>query len=200
MKKDLLVATNNQGKLREYREMLEPLGFSVHTPKELGIVSDPEETGRNYQENAYIKAHALRAVSPYPVLADDSGLEIKALGDFPGLHSARYAASLGGDYRLVCAALLEKLAKARDRTASFHCTICFLEETDSKPLYFEGVCPGYITHEYKGSHGFGYDPIFHCVDPEMDFGLATEEEKNAVSHRGRALRQLLAYLSSEERK
>lgn len=195
MNKEIVLATNNKNKLREYREILSPLGFLVYCPHDLNIESDPEETGSSYRENAYLKAKALSEKVKWPVIADDSGLEIEALGNFPGLHSARYAASLGGDYQKVCAAVLEKLKGHKNRKAAFHCTICLLNSPTAKPLYFEGVCPGYITDEYKGNHGFGYDPIFHCVDPKMDFGTASEEEKNAVSHRARALKKLLLYFS-----
>ena len=195
MKKEICLATNNRNKLREYREILSPLGYLVYCPNDLNIANDPEETGSTYEENSYIKAKSLAKLVPFPVIADDSGLEIDALGGFPGLHSSRYADSLGGDYRKVCAELLHKMEGKTDRKASFHCTICLLESPTAKPLFFEGVCPGYITMERKGDHGFGYDPIFHCVDPEMDFGTASEDEKNAVSHRARALRKLLVYLS-----
>ena len=193
--KEIVLATNNKNKLREYREILAPLGFLVYCPSDLNIASDPEETGTSYADNAYIKAKALAAKVPWPVIADDSGLEIDALNGFPGIHSSRFAATLGNDYRAVCQTVLQKLQGQTNRGAAFHCTICLLESTTAKPLFFEGVCPGFITTERKGDHGFGYDPIFHCVDPEMDFGTASEEEKNAVSHRARALRKLLVYLS-----
>ena len=195
MNKEIVLATNNKNKLREYREILAPLGFLIYCPNDLNIASDPEETGTSYADNAYIKAKALAAKVPWPVIADDSGLEIEALKGFPGLHSSRFAATLGNDYKTVCKAVLQKLEGQTNRKAAFHCTICLLENPTAKPLFFEGVCPGYITTERKGDHGFGYDPIFHCVDPEMDFGTANEDKKNAVSHRARALRKLLVYLS-----
>jgi len=195
MNKEIVLATNNKNKLREYREILAPLGFLIYCPRDLNIESDPEETGTSYQENALIKAQALAAQVHWPVIADDSGLEIEALNGFPGIHSSRFAATLGNDYQAVCGAVLQKLKGQTNRRAAFHCTICLLESPTAKPLFFEGVCPGYITMERKGDHGFGYDPIFHCVDPDMDFGTASEEEKNAVSHRARALQKLLVYLS-----
>jgi len=195
MNKEIVLATNNKDKLREYREILSPLGFLVYCPKDLNIESDPKETGTTYAENAYIKAKALSKLVKWPVIADDSGLEIEALNNEPGLHSARYAASLGGDYKVVCQTVLKRLEGQKNRKAAYHCVICLLEKTTAKPLYFEGVCPGVILKEAKGDHGFGYDPIFHCTDPEMDFGLVSEEEKNAVSHRARALQKLLLYLS-----
>jgi XTP/dITP diphosphohydrolase len=195
MNKEIVLATNNKNKLREYREILSPRGYVVYSPGDLNLDSDPEETGTTYRENAFIKAKALIGKVNWPVIADDSGLEIEALGGFPGLRSARYAASLGGDYKKVCATILRKLEGEKNRRAAFLCTICLLERKDAKPLYFEGLCPGSITDSYKGNGGFGYDPIFHCVDPDLDFGTASEKEKNAVSHRARALRKLLVYLS-----
>jgi XTP/dITP diphosphohydrolase len=198
MEKTLVLATHNKNKLREYRELLEPLGYKVLSESDMLITAEPEETGKTYKENALIKAQALRKVVPYPVIADDSGIEISALGEhFPGLHSARWAEEIGhGDYLIVDQHVIDLLTKAKDRSASYHCAICLLENSDSKPRFFEGICEGHILKKITGSNGFGYDPIFHYDQGDLDFGTCSEEEKNAVSHRAMAFQKLVAYLST----
>jgi XTP/dITP diphosphohydrolase len=189
----LILATNNKGKLREYREILAPMGYVIYCPADLGIECDPEEEGTTYRENAYIKAKAMRELVPYPVLADDSGLEITALGG-PGIHTARFAKENGG-FPKVFDRVLEDLKGKEDRSARLVCCICLLEKKDSKPLYFEGICPGRILEKPVGENGFGYDPIFHADEPDMDFGTAPEEIKNRFSHRGKAIKRLRIYLA-----
>jgi XTP/dITP diphosphohydrolase len=198
MEKILVLATHNKNKVREYKELLEPLGYKVLSASDMLINQDPEETGTTYEENSYIKAKALRNVVPYPVIADDSGIEIKALGEhFPGLHSARWANEIAqGDYAIVDQHVLDLLKETKDRSAEYHCCICLLENSDSKPLYFEGVCKGHILHAITGNNGFGYDPIFHEDEHNLDFGACSEEEKNAVSHRAKAFKKLVKYLST----
>jgi XTP/dITP diphosphohydrolase len=197
MNNEIVLATHNANKVREYRELLAPLGYLIYSSKDLNITEEPVEDGKTYRENAYIKAKALRSLVKWPVIADDSGIEIKALGDhFPGIFSARYAEEIGqNDYAVVDRLVLEKMKNAKDRSAEYHCCICLLENIDSKPLYFEGICKGHILTEVKGSHGFGYDPIFHYDEGNLDFGACSEDEKNAVSHRARALQKLVVYLS-----
>jgi XTP/dITP diphosphohydrolase len=171
------------------------LGYVLYSAKDLNIFAEPVETGKTYAANAYIKAKALRELVKWPVIADDSGLEIKALGDFPGLFSARFAESLGGDYKIVDKEILRRMEGHKDRSAAYRCCICLLEKRDSKPLFFEGVCEGSILHEIKGTKGFGYDPIFRCDKSGINFGECSEEEKNAVSHRAAALKKLVMYLA-----
>lgn len=198
MSKTLVLASHNSNKLREFKELLNPLGYGVISAGELGIFAEPEETGNSYAENALIKAKALRSLVDYPVLADDSGIEIAALGEhFPGIYSARYCAKEAqGDYHKMDALLIQKLQGVSNRAAAYHCCICLLEEKDGEPRYFEGICPGHILEQVKGNHGFGYDPIFHYDEGNLDFGVCSEEEKNAVSHRARAFQKLIAYLTS----
>ena len=194
--KKILLATHNENKLREYQEILGPLGYEVYSDKDFGISYDPEENGTTYAENAYIKAKALRKLVNMPVIADDSGIEIKALGEhFPGIHTSRYASSISSDYRVVGQHIIDLLKDASDRSAEYHCCICLLEEEDATPLYFEGICRGHILEKIGGYHGFGYDPIFHYDEGNLDFGDCSEEEKNAISHRSRALQKLLHYLA-----
>lgn len=193
MDKTIVLASNNPGKQREYAQLLGPLGYRVLTPGALGIASDPQEDGDSYRENSYIKANALRRLVACPVIADDSGMEIEALGGFPGLFSARFAESCGS-FAAAHAAILKRMEGCADRSARFVCCICLLEEPDEEALYFEGACAGHILPAPKGNGGFGYDPIFHCDGANLDFGLASEEEKNAVSHRALAAAKLLSYL------
>ena len=193
MKRELFLATNNQHKLEEYREMLFPLGYLVYSPKDLNIDLDPEESGTTYRENAYLKAKAFAKVSPFPVIADDSGVEVIALNHEPGLHSARYAESLGG-YPQAMADIIRRLEHQQDRSADFVCCICYLESENAKPLYFEGVCHGSILPAPVGENGFGYDPFFHCNDADADFGTASKAIKNQYSHRALALRKFKLFL------
>lgn len=195
MNKEICLATNNKGKLNEYREILSPLGYVVYSPKDLNIVSNPQETGTTYEENAYIKAKALADILPYPVISDDSGFEVEALGNFPGLHSSRYAESFDNDYQKAGASLVEKNKDSKNKNARFVCVICLLENKEAKPLYFKGVCEGTLLNESHGKNGFGYDPFFHCEEADINFGEASEEVKNKYSHRGKALSKLITYLS-----
>ena len=191
---EICLATNNKGKLREYREILAPMGFLIYSPSDIGIESDPEETAETYRENAYIKALALSTKVPFPVIADDSGLEVNALGGFPGLFSSRFADSCGG-YPAAYEELNRRLEGKEDRSAQFRCCICYLENSAAKPLYFEGICPGYLLEKAHGSNGFGYDPIFHSTEANADFGTVDEATKNAFSHRSKAIAKLKIFLA-----
>lgn len=192
----IVIATHNEHKRQEYEEVLKPLGYEVLSAKDLGIKLVHEENGQTYKENALIKAQELAEHTEEMVIGDDSGIEINALGDhFPGIHSARYAESIG-TYDEVHREVLSKLEGASDRGAAYHCLICLIEKGSREPIYFEGVCPGYILEEPKGKGGFGFDPIFHSIEGDYDFGLCTSEEKNSVSHRGKAVEGLIAYLKA----
>ncbi len=194
MNKEICLATNNKGKLREYREILAPMGFVIYCPSDLGLDIDPEETGTNYRENSFIKARALSEVVNMPVIADDSGLEVNALGRFPGLFSSRFAKDCGG-YPEAYAEINRRLEGKEDRSAQFVCCICYLEKKDAKPLYFEGECPGFILPSSVGSNGFGYDPLFHASEIDTDLGVTPEEIKNKISHRAKAIRKLEIFLA-----
>ncbi len=194
MYKPIVLATNNPHKLQEYREILAPMGYVIYGTKDLNIDCDPPEIGNTYEENAYIKAKALRNLVPYPVISDDSGLEIEALDNFPGIHSARFASQFK-NYKEAMEEILKRMKDKENRNAAFHCTICLLENKDSKPLFFSGICPGKILDHIEGEHGFGYDPIFFSNEANMPFGLASEEIKNKYSHRKKALEKLALYLA-----
>lgn len=192
----IVLATNNLNKKKEYEEILSPLGYTVKTPKDLGIVSDPEETGGTYRENSYLKAKALASKVSCPVVAEDSGLEINALGKFPGVHSSRFASSFP-NYQGAWDAIFARLEGSSDRSAQFVCCICYLESPEAEPVYFEGVCEGTILPKATGNNGFGYDPIFHCKEANVNFGQASEEIKNTYSHRGKASQKFIKYLSNK---
>lgn len=194
MYKPIVLATNNPHKLQEYREILAPMGYVIYGIKDLNIDCDPPEIGNTYEENAYIKAKALRNLVPYPVISDDSGLEIEALDNFPGIHSARFASQFK-NYKDAMEEILKRMKDKENRNAAFHCAICLLENKDSKPLFFTGICPGKILDHIEGEHGFGYDPIFFSNEANMPFGLASEEIKNKYSHRKKALEKLALYLA-----
>ncbi len=191
--KEIVIATNNEGKMKEYREMLSPLGIIARSLRELSIVSEAEENGKSYEENSYIKALDVAKKTTMPVIADDSGIEIVSLGShFPGIYSARFAKNNGG-YPMTFSKILEEI-KGKDRSAEFHCCICFLENENSKPLYFEGICKGHLLEKPVGVGGFGYDPLFHQDEKNLDFGTCSQEEKDHCSHRYNALMKFIQYI------
>lgn len=189
---ELLVATNNAHKLQEIRQILTPHHILVYGMKDLNInIGEVEETGSTYYENALIKARALQAVTKMPIIADDSGLEILALNKMPGLHSARFAEECGGHANAINKIL--KDLESKDRSAQFVCDIVLVNVED-KPLLFEGIVPGKIGTKVEGDGGFGYDPIFICDELNKCYASLTKEEKNRISHRGKALKKLITYL------
>ena len=189
---ELLVATNNAHKLKEIRKILSPYHITVYGMKDLNIdIGEVEENGNTYYENALIKAEALQKVTTMPIIADDSGIEIEALNNEPGLHSARYASSFGGHDKAI-AHILEEI-KGKSRNARFVCDIVLVNVEDH-PLKFEAIIPGTIAEQVDGEGGFGYDPIFVEEKTGKTYASMSEDEKNQVSHRGVALKKLLAYL------
>ena len=189
---ELLVATNNAHKLQEIRQILSPYHITVYGMKDLNIdVGEIIEDGETYFDNALIKAKALQKVTSMPIIADDSGLEIEALGWKPGIHSARYAESFGGHLNTIKHILKE--IKGKSRRARFVCDIVLVNVED-KPLKFEGIVNGVIAEDIHGEGGFGYDPVFIEDTLKKTYASMSQEEKNRVSHRGIALKKLLAYL------
>ena len=189
---ELLVATNNAHKLQEIRQILSPYHITVYGMKDLNIdVGEIIEDGETYFDNALIKAKALQKVTSMPIIADDSGLEIEALGWKPGIHSARYAESFGGHLNTI-KHILEEI-KGKSRRARFVCDIVLVNVED-KPLKFEGIVNGVIAEDIHGEGGFGYDPVFIEDTLKKTYASMSQEEKNRVSHRGIALKKLLAYL------
>jgi XTP/dITP diphosphohydrolase len=182
----LLLATNNQGKLREYQSLLQGIPFEIVTLADQGIAAEVEEIGKSFEENAALKATSLAAVSGLLSLADDSGLEVDALGGEPGSLSHRYAGDNATDAHRVNY-LLNKLKDVpeKQRTAQFRCVIAIAEPHGRVEL-FSGVCRGIITAAPRGNNGFGYDPIFYLPELKKTMAELTLEEKNHISHRARA--------------
>ena len=191
--KDIMIATSNKGKVREYKSLLEPLGYAVHDLSELDPI-EIDENGSTFQENALIKAKSIKDKCNMTVIADDSGLEIDALNKEPGIHSARYLE--GHDYSYKNKVLLERMKGKTDRSARFVCAIALCDETGDH--LFTGVMEGKINDQAAGDNGFGYDPIFLVEQFGKTSAQLTMEQKNSVSHRGIATRELLAYLKGEK--
>ena len=185
----IIIATHNKHKLAEMARILEPIGYEVVTDRDIGIeLSDVEENGTTFLENARIKAEAGCRESGLICIADDSGLCVDALGGEPGVYSARYSGEHGND-AANNAKLLMKLENVADekRTARFVCAIC-VSFPDGSEITAEGKCEGKIGYEHRGSNGFGYDPLF--MVGEKSFAELSAEEKDAISHRGNALNKL----------
>lgn len=190
----LLVATNNRGKIREILSLLEGMRLDIVTPHEMGLDLEVEENGSTYKENASLKAKAFAQASGLVSLADDSGLEVDALGGMPGIRSARFSPLPGATDADRRAYLLELLkGYPQPWNAHFHCTVAIATSTGG--IYFtEGNCPGEIIPLERGTNGFGYDPIF--LFPEMGLTMAELDmgEKNHLSHRARAVKAALPLL------
>lgn len=190
----LIIASNNKGKIAEFRQMLEPLGYDVISQSEAGIDIEAEETGTTFAENAAIKAKAIYDITHTAVLADDSGLSVDLLYGEPGVYSARYGGIPDADGRN--ALLLKKLegVAMERRTARFIAALHFIKE-NGEEISVQGECEGMIATEPQGEGGFGYDPIF--IYGDKTFAQHTQEFKNSVSHRGRALKLLVERLSEQ---
>ena len=198
----IVFATANAGKLREAAEVLGP-DFEIVSLAQAGITEDIPETGSTLQENSLQKAQYLFERTGLPCFADDTGLEVEALGGAPGIYSARYAGP-GHDHSANMDKLLKELAILRreaptapiSRRARFR-TVVTLILADGQPRFFEGACEGSIAREKRGNGGFGYDPVFlPDAYPGRTLAEVSEEEKNAVSHRGQAIRAMAAWLKS----
>jgi len=191
----LLVATSNAGKVREIRHALAPSGIQVVGLEALADATPVEETGSTFEENARLKAEAFSMRTELPVLADDSGIEVDALGGAPGVASARFGGSGlddAGRNRLLLARLREAGAMSPEsRTARFRCVLA-LARAGRTLAVFEGVVEGYLLEEPRGENGFGYDPLFFHPPSGCTTAELSTERKQAVSHRGQALAALLA--------
>ena len=192
----LVLASNNFGKLRELKAILGGI-YDVVSMREMGINVDVEENGESFEENALIKAETLMKMTGCATLADDSGLCVDALNGRPGVHSARYC-GVHGDDEANNQLLLKELENVDDprRTAHYGCAVA-LCRPGRAPLTTYGMCAGRILREYRGEGGFGYDPLFWSDDLGMSFGEAGADEKNAVSHRARAIQAMLKKLEAE---
>ena len=192
----LLVASNNDHKIKEYREMFAPLNIEVISPKEIGVTDEAIEDGRTFEENSLIKANFLKKYVDYPIIADDSGLCVDALNGFPGIYSARFAKERGG-HQKANLDIIDLLKKHDDKDAEFVCVITLVNVKD-EPVVFKGVCKGKILPAPVGDNGFGYDPIFFSYEANVAFGDAKPEIKNEYSHRAKALKLLVNYFKENK--
>ena len=199
MKRKVIFATGNANKMREIREILGEEDFEILSMKEAGIDIDIVEDGATFEENSLIKSRAIAAVAKDAiVLADDSGLEIDALNKEPGIYSARY---MGEDtsYDIKNANLIERLdgVEKQDRIARFVCAVSAVFP-DGEDAVVRGTIEGYIGWEPMGTNGFGYDPIFYLWDKDVSTASLSPEDKNAISHRGQALRMIKEVIYKHE--
>lgn len=193
--KRVVIASNNQGKLREIGRILAPLGLEIVPQSSLGVPDAAEPFG-TFIENALVKARHASQHTGLPALADDSGICVDALGGAPGVYSARYAGQPSSDARNN-ARLLAELEPFSDRRAHYYCVIVFLRHAeDPEPLIAEGAWYGEILREHRGSGGFGYDPLFLIPEVGKTGAEIPIEEKNRISHRGKALAALCEKLES----
>jgi XTP/dITP diphosphohydrolase len=192
---DIIAATGNRGKLAEMRRVLSPAGINVFSPSEAGVVWQADETGKTFEENAMIKALAVCRAADMPCFADDSGLEVDALGGAPGIYSARWAGRDATDADRI-AKLLDAMKDVPDgrRTARFVCAICCVFP-GGRTIYSRGECEGVIARAPRGDGGFGYDPVFIENSTGKTFALLSSDEKDSISHRGRALRDFVQKLA-----
>lgn len=184
----VILASKNPHKLTELSVILSQHGFEIALESEYGLDIDVDETGTTFEENSLLKAEAVMKASGLPVLADDSGLMVDALDGAPGVYSARYGHKSSDGERT--AFLLENMKDVPDekRTAKFVCVITCLWP-DERKIVARGECPGVITREVHGENGFGYDPVFYLPELGMTYAELPSEQKNAISHRARALQE-----------
>ena len=193
---ELIIASNNKGKIAEYRDIFGSLGFDVFSQKEKNIDLEAEETGTTFEENAVLKAKAIYDITHACVVSDDSGLAVEALNGEPGIYSARYLGLATEAERR--RAILKNLEGCENRRASFICCICFIDETGQQHL-FKGIWNGRIAEEESGSNGFGYDSIFISEDSDGKTTASLPISfKETYSHRAKAVAKLMEYLSQKE--
>ncbi len=188
----IVLASGNPGKLREIKELLEGTGTEVVAQSEFGV-SEADETGSSFEENAIIKASHAMGATGLPAIADDSGLVVDALDGRPGVHSARYAGPDASDEDNIDK-LLAELDGVERRDAAFHCVACYMDPAASAPVITTGTWRGEILHRRRGARGFGYDPVFLDTASGRSSAELTADEKNARSHRGQAFAKLVSRL------
>lgn len=194
--KVIVVASGNQGKINEFKEMLEPEGYTVKSLSDFPDMPEVEETGTTFHDNAIIKAQAVTDRYGITAISDDSGLEIDALDKKPGVMSARW---LGHDtsYDVKNQKVLDLLKDKKDRTCRYVCAIAIMR-VNEEPVVFEDTVECEVALEAKGSNGFGYDPIIYYAPSGKTMAEMSKEEKNSISHRGKAVRKLEAWLDAQK--
>ena len=192
MNRELVLASDNSGKLRELSALLSGAGFSVVGQGALGVIP-AEETGQTFVENAILKARNAARQTGHPAIADDSGIEVDALGGAPGVYSARFAGERASDSENVSKMLSQLVdVPSEERQARFRCLMVYLRQADDPaPLICEGIRSGYITASLSGENGFGYDPVFWVPEENCTAAELSPTRKNILSHRARALRLLV---------
>ncbi|MBI4794090.1 MAG: XTP/dITP diphosphatase [Deltaproteobacteria bacterium] len=186
----IVLATRNQGKLQEFKELLKDFPVELRSLQDFGPIPEAVEDGLTFDENAYKKASFTAKVLGLPAIADDSGLVVDALGGAPGVHSARYAGDKATDLDNINK-LLQELAGETNRKAAFECVIS-VAVPSGPALTYEGRCEGEILTAPRGEGGFGYDPVFYAPELGRTFAEAGMSEKNKISHRGKAAGELVA--------
>jgi XTP/dITP diphosphohydrolase len=189
----IVIATRNMGKLREFQTLLQSLKSDLLSLQDISITEEIEEEGSTFAENAQQKAIGYSRMTTFPVLADDSGLMVEVLEGRPGIHSARYAGQEASDADRIGKLLTELASFTGNWNARFHCSLA-LAQHGALLQQSEGSCSGVIISEPRGSHGFGYDPVFLIPDLRKTFAELNESEKNIYSHRARAVQSLLKKL------
>ncbi len=192
----LLFSTTNRGKLRELGAIVQSLGIQVLSPADVGIAHEVEEDAPTFEGNALKKARAAAAASQMPALADDSGLEVDALGGAPGVLSARFAGGVGHDDLANNRKLLIELSDIPDqrRTARFRCALAFVDLVHGREIHADGRLEGSILRAPRGENGFGYDPLFLVAGDVRSMAELSMEEKNRISHRAQAMRKMAELL------
>ncbi|MFD2366358.1 RdgB/HAM1 family non-canonical purine NTP pyrophosphatase [Pseudoduganella sp. GCM10020061] len=194
MTQRLILASNNAGKLKEFSELLGPIGFELHTQGEFNV-PEAEEPFATFVENALAKARHASRLTGLPALADDSGVCVNALGGAPGVYSARYAGEPKSDARNN-EKVIADLAAHADKSAYYYCVLVYVRHADDpQPVIADGAWHGEIIAQPRGSNGFGYDPYFLLPSLGKTAAELSPQEKNAISHRGQALRALVAKLT-----
>lgn len=191
----IVVASTNAGKIREFKEMLEPEGYTVKSLADYPDIGEIEETGTTFEENAIIKAKAVTDRYGIMAISDDSGLSIDAFDGGPGIHSARF---LGHDtsYDYKNRIILERMAGEENRKCHYTCAIA-VTMPDAEPVVFCEICECLIADEPRGTNGFGYDPIVYYPPLGKTMAEMSKDEKNAISHRGKALRKFEAWIDEQ---
>ena len=191
---NIIIASNNKGKIKEFKKILEQLGYNVFSQSETGVNIEVEETGTTFEENAKLKARAIYNLKHTAVLADDSGIVVDYLNGEPGIYSARYMGLQTDEERRRCVLYKMKDAKKEDRTARYVCCICYIEE-NGKENIVNGIWEGIVADKEYGENGFGYDPIFMPNGSDKTVAQMLPEEKNTISHRAMAIQKLKELLS-----
>lgn len=199
MVKELVIATHNLGKLQEFKELMKDLPIDIKCLADFEKVEEPEETGRTFAANARLKAIYYAKKLGKPCIADDSGLEVQALDGAPGVRSARYAGEKASDEDNNNLLLMNMKFQVK-RTCRFRCALCVVSAECKVLNEVDGICDGMLLHAPLGTEGFGYDPLFWSTELHKGMGEATMQEKNKISHRGKAIRKLVNIWTKKKNK